>query len=115
MNNDDQIKQRFIKDRLQRTAQDITRAVSRKTAGFQSQFWRSNNTNVDDNVMTYKHSKKNRFVDMKSRTLKNGTKKRKRSHAVHNKIVMGNYSELVKELSFGFTEQIRNQFTNMQP
>jgi hypothetical protein len=105
---------RFIRQKLQETANDIDRAQRKAMAGFGSSFWNQRTFNVTDNEMELSHLKVHRFVDMRNRTLKDGTKKPKKSYAIYNRIVMGNYSQLTKELAFGFTEEIKNQLRNIQ-
>jgi hypothetical protein len=114
MTNDKQIEKRFIKSSLEQTAKKISADVYKKTASFRSTFWKANSFSSSDDTMVYNHSIKNRFVDMRTRN-KQGVKVKKKSHVVHNRIVMGNYSGLVRELSFGFTEEIKQKFRNMQP
>jgi hypothetical protein len=105
---------RFIRQKLQETANEIDREQRKRMAGFNSSFWNQRTFNVTDNEMELSHLKVHRFVDMRNRTLKDGTKKPKKSYAIYNRIVMGNYSQLTKELAFGFTEEIKNQLRNIQ-
>jgi hypothetical protein len=105
---------RFIRQKLQETANEIDREQRKRMAGFNSSFWNQRTFNVTDNEMELSHLKVHRFVDMRNRTLKDVTKKPKKSYAIYNRIVMGNYSQLTKELAFGFTEEIKNQLRNIQ-
>lgn len=113
MSSDKLIEKRFIKSSLENTAKKIQGDVYKKTSSFRSTFWRANSFSSTDDTMVYNHSIKNRFVDMRTRN-KQGAKVKKKSHVVHNRIVMGNYSALVRELSFGFTEDIKQKFRNMK-
>lgn len=110
---DNAIEKRFIKSSLEKTAKNISADVYKKTSSFRSNFWRANSFSSSEDTMVYNHSIKNRFVDMRTRN-KNGAKVKKKSHVVHNKIVMGNYGQLVRELSFGFTEEIKEKFRSMK-
>jgi hypothetical protein len=110
---DKAIEKRFIKSSLEKTAKKIGADVYKKTSTFRSNFWRASSFSSSEDTMVYNHSIKNRFVDMRTRN-KQGAKVRKKSHVVHNRIVMGNYSGLVKELSFGFTEEIKQKFRDME-
>jgi hypothetical protein len=111
-NSDDIIKQRFIKAKLKETADGIKNTSKQRMGSFTSSFWNDRSFTTDDNTMVYTHKPVHRFVDMRTRK-KNGVPKRKKSHAIHNRVVMGNYSQLVKELSFGFTEAVKEQFRNI--
>lgn len=113
MSSDKLIEKRFIKSSLEKTAKKIKDDVYKKTSSFRSSFWNANRFSSSEDTMVYNHSIINRFVDMRTR-IKQGAKVKKKSHVVHNRIVMGNYSGLVKELSFGFTEEIKQKFRNMQ-
>jgi hypothetical protein len=100
--------------KLQETANDIDREQRKKMAGFASSFWNERTFSVTDNEMQLEHLKVHRFVDMRTRTLKDGSKINKKSYPIHNRIVMGNYSQLTKELAYGFTEEIKNSLRKIQ-
>ncbi len=108
-NDDDILKGRFVRKMLQETANEIQQASSKKMGSFKSSFWANRSFSVTDNEMHYDHLKVHRFIDMRTRTASDGTKQKKKFYPIHNRIVMGQYSQLVRELSFGFTEEIKNQ------
>jgi hypothetical protein len=110
---DDIIKNRFIRKKLQETANDIKDASQKKMSSFNSAFWRNRSFSVTDNEMQYEHLKVHRFIDMRTRKNADGTKQKKKFYPIHNRIVMGQYSQLVRELSVGFTEEVKNQFRAM--
>lgn len=110
-NEEDILKGRFIRKVLTSTAADIDKTQSSYIAsrGFNSgNGWNDRSFNVTDNIMEYTHLAKHRFVDMKTRAVK-GQKKRKKNHSIHNKIIWGNYNNIIRELSFGFSEEIKEQ------
>jgi hypothetical protein len=114
-NNDDAIlKGRFIKQKLNETAKAIEELQNKKMIGFNSSFWRDRSFAVTDNEMEFEHLKVHRFIDMRTRKQKDGSSKKKKSYAIHNRIVMGQYSQLTKELAFGFTQEIKNQLRGIQ-
>jgi hypothetical protein len=104
---------RFIKMKLQETATNIDREKRKRMAGFSSSFWNDRTFAVTDSEMEMTQNKVERFVDMRTRESKNG-KHPKKSHPVHNRVVMGQYSQLTKELAYGFTEEIKTKLRNIQ-
>jgi hypothetical protein len=112
-NNDDIIKGRFVRKKLAETANEIREGSNKRMNGFRSGFWNNRSFSVTDNELQYEHLKVHRFIDMRTRTLKSGEKRKKKFYPIHNRVVMGQYSQLVRELSFGFTEEVKNQLRSM--
>ena len=107
---------RFIRRVLQDTSKDIDQAQRAYISGrgFENNDWNSKRGfTVTENEMGYTHLKKHRFVDMKTRTTKNG-KVRKKSHPIHNKIIWGHYNNVIKELHFGFTNAVKEELRNLE-
>ena len=113
-NSDDILKGRFVRMKLQQTAQEIEQAQDKRMAGFNSAFWRDRTFSVTDNEMNFEHLKVHRFIDMRTRTKKDGSKVKKKSYAIHNRIVMGQYNQLTRELAYGFTEEVKNQIRALE-
>lgn len=110
------LERRFIRRVLQDNSKDIDQAQRSyiSSRGFNNPNWNSGRGfTVTENEMGYTHLKKHRFVDMKTRTSKNG-KKRKKSHPIHNKIIWGHYNNVIKELHFGFTNAIKEELRNIE-
>ena len=110
------LERRFIRRVLQDTSKDIDHAQRAYISGrgFENNDWNSKRGfTVTQNEMGYTHLKKHRFVDMKTRTSKNG-KVRKKSHPIHNKIIWGHYNNVIKELHFGFTNAIKEELRNLE-
>ncbi len=63
----------------------------------------------DGTQLTYTHSRLYRFVDMKRlRAPKSDTKYvRKKRYEFHNRVIMGHFAGMRKDLTYGLTEQIR--------
>jgi hypothetical protein len=115
-NPDDILKGRFIRKVLQSTGADINKAQNAYFAsrGFNmSNGWNDRTFSVTDNALDYSHLKKHRFVDMKNREV-NGKKRPKKSHKIHNKIFWGNYNNVIRELSFGFSEEIKEELRKLK-
>lgn len=111
------LERRFVKKTLLGTGADINKAQKNlmSSRGFETNDWYSGREFlVSDNTLDYIHLKKHRFVDMKTRTTKKGTN-RKKNHPVHNRIIWGHYNNLIKELHFGFTNAVKEELRNIQP
>jgi hypothetical protein len=112
---DDIIKNRFIRKVFGETAKDIDSAQKKimSARGFEKSEWFSGREfSVTDNSMDMKVLLKHRFVDMKTRNSASG-KHSKKSHPVYNKIIWGNYNNVVREMAFGFTEAIKEELRNI--
>ena len=110
------LERRFIRRVLQDTSKDIDKAQKSYMSGrgFENNDWYSGRSfQVTENELGYTHLKKHRFVDMRTRTSKQG-KNRKKSHPVHNKIIWGHYNNIIKELHFGFTNAVKEELRNLQ-
>ena len=64
-------------------------------------------SNADDSTLKHKHPQRHRFIDMKIRQ-KEGRQQKKRAYPIHNRILFGHANNVVRRLSFGFTEDIKN-------
>lgn len=62
---------------------------------------------VGDNKLEYKHPTVLRFIDMKSRTSKNGSKRKKISYTVHNKPLFGMINGVLRRLQFEYTDKMK--------
>jgi len=113
-NSDKILEGKFIRMKLTETANEIRDASAKKMTGFSSSLWKNRSFGVTDNEMQYEHLKVHRYIDMRTRTQKDGSKTKKKSYPIHNRIVMGQYSQLTRELSFGFTEEIRRQLRSIE-
>lgn len=99
----------FAERTLKEHAEKMKQAQDRKMAGFSSAFWdtqRSIITNAQSLIL--KHPLPERFVDMKTRAV-DGVKKPKKHHEVHNRIIMGHYNGIMRDLTYGLTENVKAQ------
>lgn len=88
--------------------------------GFSSSKFYDHDISVNNNEMTYSHTAAERFVDMKTRNVTNATssskkvrrsgKVSKKSHPIHNKPIWSHKRFIIRKLSFGFTEEVKNSF-----
>jgi hypothetical protein len=100
---------RFIRTVLREEGDDILKAQSKKmrASGFKSQeLFSSRTMSPSDSILTYEHLKRHRFIDMKRRKTKDGSINKK-NYAIHNRILYGHANNVVRRLSFGFTEETK--------
>ena len=104
---------KFIQRKLEETSKEIDRLQTQEMSDFRSSFWNNRAFSVSNGKLTYKHDKRHRFVDMKTRNTPKG-KVRKKSHPIHNRIIWGHYNNIIKELHFGFTNAVKEELRNIQ-
>ena len=102
------IEQRFITATLNKTGKDILADSKREQKGFTNAKWNHVSANASDNTLTYEHLPRHRFVDMKVRKV-GGKRKPKKNHEIHNRIIMGQFAGIQGELTYGLTEQVKEQ------
>lgn len=119
------IEGRFISKTLKDAGDELIRDSERvmRSKGFKSAKFFNHSISVADNEMVYQHTAAERFVDMKTRNISGRTnpkKKVKRSgkvskknYPVHNKPIFTQKRFIVRMLSFGFTEEIKNSFREL--
>ena len=105
---------KFIQRKLEETSKEIDRLQTQEMSDFRSSFWNNRAFNVSNGKLTYKHDKRHRFVDMKTRMRKDGSKNRKKSRSIHNKIIWGQYNYLTRELAFGYTDAIKAEIQSLE-
>jgi hypothetical protein len=105
---------KFIRKKLQETSRDIQQLQDKQMSSFSSDFWNNRQFKVSDGQLVHTHDKRQRFVDMKTRTDKDGNRKRKKSYAVHNRIIWGQYNNLTRELAYGYTEAAKEELRQLE-
>lgn len=107
--NDDQP---IFRAHVERTLKDHSRkmkdAQNKGMSGFTSDIWRQHHYVTDDHSLSLTHRIEHRFVDMKTRTVQ-GAKKKKKHHEVHNRIIMGHYNGIMKDLIYGAGEDVAQE------
>lgn len=98
----------FVERTLKQHAEKINDAQNKAMSGFSSGFWNQRQISTNSESLILKHPIPERFVDMKSREV-DGTKKPKKHHEVHNRIIMGNYNGILMDLTYGLTEDVKAQ------
>lgn len=114
------LEDRFIQKILSEEGHNIKQAQIdlMATRGFSSPELFSNlTTQVTGTTMVHTHDVRHRFIDMRTREVK-GIKKKKKSHPIHNRILFGHMNNVVRRLSFEFTqdmkETIKKDLENLQ-
>lgn len=116
------IEGRFIKHVLDDQGAEILKDSKKAMKGFKSAKWGKNKMTIDANTLTYDTIAATRFVDMKTRRSKGytrgtrkipGGKKKKKNFPVHNKPIMRHKKFIVRTLSFGFTDEIKENFRQL--
>lgn len=109
------LKGRFAKRVFQQTGNDIDKAQTKymNSRGFESPAWNERTFLATDSALVVQHLGRHRFVDMKTRNTKNG-KKRKKNHAIHNRIMFGHYNNIVRELKYGFTDAVKEEMKTLE-
>lgn len=102
----------FVRQQLQEEAKEIDDAQTSLMVqrGFNSRdFFSGRGFSVQDEALRYDHLKKHRFVDMRKR---NNLKKK--SHPIHNRILFGHANNIIRRLSFGYTEAVKQDMEELR-
>ena len=98
----------FVERVLKKRAGEIDADINKGMAGFSSDFWKDKNFTTSDVSLVYSHLPVHRFVDMKVRKV--GRKRTpKKNHEIHNRIIMGQFAGIQAELTYGLTEQVKEE------
>ena len=98
----------FVEKVLKKRAGEIDADINKGLAGFSSDFWKDKNFSTSDVSLVYSHLPVHRFVDMKVRKV-GGKRKPKKNHEIHNRIIMGQFAGIQAELTYGLTEQVKEE------
>ena len=98
----------FVERVLKKRAGEIDADITKGMAGFSSDFWKDKNFSTSDVSLVYSHLPVHRFVDMKVRKV-GGKRKPKKNHEIHNRIIMGQFAGIQAELTYGLTEQVKEE------
>lgn len=115
-NADHVLKKRFIRETLKEEMKSIDDEQKRimSQRGFQTaNFFSGRSFKVDDFSAEIVVLKKHRFVDMKTRETKKG-KIKKKSHPIYNRVVFGHLPNIVRRLSFGYTDAVIQQMKELE-
>lgn len=108
------LEKRFIAKVLEEEAKEIAEAQDKIFSRFNSTDWKNNRSfDVKGTTLEETHLPKHRFVDMKTRNTRAG-KIKKRNYPVHNSIMYGHANNIVRGISFGFTEQVKADMKELE-
>lgn len=106
------LKKRYITEVLREEGQEMDKAMLKKMASFTPETIGKRTFTVNNNTLGYLHAKRLRFIDMKTRQTKKG-KKKKKSYPIHNRPIFGVANNIIKRLSFGFTEATKEKLQRL--
>jgi hypothetical protein len=113
---DDVLEGRFIRRTMQTAATDINQAQVKYMGshGFSNPNWITGRSfQASESALNYSQFLKHRFVDMK-KISKKMKQHKKKSHPIYNKIIWGHYNNIIRELSFGFTETVKAELRSLE-
>jgi len=106
------LEKRFIQKQLEEESADINTEMLKEMASFSGQTKTGRSFSVIGTTLLYRHKKKHRFIDMKKRQTKAGII-RKKSYAIHNRILYGHIGNIISRIKFGFTEDVVDEMKKM--
>lgn len=102
----------FIQKVLREEGANIDQAMQQKMVGFSNATTSGRSFKVNDTTLTYTHKKRHRFIDMKTRNTKQG-KIKKKNYVIHNRPIFGHLNNIIRRLSFGFTEAAKQELMKL--
>lgn len=101
----------FQKRVLKQHAEKMQKTMNANVPKFTDSALDYRNILTDADSLIYRHKGIMRMVDMKRLTLplRSEKYKRKKTYNMYNRIIMGHYSGLSKDLTFGLTEAVRQE------
>lgn len=114
-NADHILRKKFIKRTLTTEGQSILKAQKDRMneANFTNPNFNKTKLDVSDFQATFTFVKLHRFVDMKSRKTKRGIIK-KQAYPIYNKIIFGHLNNIIKEISFGYTDAVIEEMKKLE-
>jgi hypothetical protein len=103
----------FVAHVLGEEARELDKDIKGRMNSFSSSFWNQRNLAVQNTTLTYTTLLQHRFADMKTRQTATGVIKKER-HKIHNAPIYGRLNNIVRELSFGFTDAIKEKFNKIR-
>lgn len=108
-NKDSILQEKFIQKILSEEADEMDSEMIKlmMSRGFtDSALLTGRSFNVNNGVLAYNHLQRHRFIDMNTRNTKSG-KIKKVAHPIHNRILFGFANNIVRRLSFEFTDKTK--------
>jgi hypothetical protein len=103
---------KFIRKSLHETGTDIVKEQAKRMANFKQGFWKNVVFTVTDKQLDFTFDTRHRFADMKTRKSKKG-KNKKKSYPIYNKVIFSKYNYLIRELTFGYTDAVKDELRQL--
>ena len=116
-NHDDVLKGRFIKRVMSEEGPEILQAQSQmmRQRKFQSpQFYNRRQLNPSEEGLEISFMVAHRFADMKTMTSSKGKRYKRKAYAIYNRIIFGHLNNIVRNLSFGFTDAVIQEMKSLE-
>ncbi len=104
---------KFIARVLREEGQHIKEAQEKKMIGFSGDTFGGRSFTVHGTELDYQHKAVHRLIDIRTRKQADGSKKKKKSHAIHNRPIYGIFNNIIRRISFGFTESVRQELMKL--
>lgn len=108
---------RFIRHVLKEEATNIVQAQTKKmheNSFTTNAFFAARKIKQNESDATIAFKKLHRFVDMKSRKTKAGITRKAKAYPIYNRIIFGHIPNIVRRLSFGFTDSVIEDFKKLE-
>lgn len=115
-NYDDILKGRFIKKVLTEQGKEIldAQAIEMRDRGFDTmEFYSKRRFVANTDELTITNLTVHRFVDMKTRKTKDGVI-RKKSHPIYNRIIYGHLNNIIRQISFGYSDAVIEEMKKLE-
>jgi len=114
-NADHVLKKRFIKRVLTQEGNSILSEQKKRMQeySFQNPNFSRTNLNVSDFVATFTFAKLHRLVNIKTRKTRQGVIAKK-AYPIYNQLVFGHLNNIIKEISFGFTDAVIHEMKKLE-
>lgn len=110
------LKGRFIRTVLQDQSKSIKEAQTKKMSeqGFQTpEFFSRRRFEVNEDQLEMTVLTLHRFVDIKTRRTKTGIIKKK-NHPIYNRIIFGHIPNIVRQISFGYSDAVIEEMKKLE-
>src|SRR5690606_8862229 len=110
------LKKRFIRtvlDEQGKAIQEAQTKVMRTNAFSEHKFYSGRRMDLKQESVSLGFLKLHRFVDMKTRKSKDGIIKKK-AHPIYNRIIFGHIPNIVRTLSFGYSDAVIEEMKKLE-
>ena len=101
---------KFILRSVKEVIPDLKNEISSNMQSFSTN--REGKLEPSEKGLVYRHNNTNRFIDMRRRRTNQGVVNKK-NYPIHNKPLFGYANEIVWRISFGFTQEVKDELMKM--